>query len=85
MDLPIASSPIDFAYAIHSEIGDHIAGVKVNGKMASLDTALRNGDVVDIITRNNSAPTQKWLPLAKTALARKHIQSALAKKNSGQI
>lgn len=80
VDLPLDSSPIDFAYAIHSEIGDHMSGAKVNGKMASLDTALKNGDVVEVLTRNNAYPTQKWLTLAKTTLARKHIQSALAKK-----
>lgn len=85
VDLPIASSPIDFAYAIHSEIGDRISGVKVNGKMASLDTSLHNGDVVEILTRNNAYPTQKWLSIAKTALARKHIQSALAKRNPPKV
>lgn len=77
VDLPIDSSPIDFAYAIHSDIGNHIAGVKVNGKLVSLDTKLKNGDIVEIITKEKSKPTTKWLDLAKTTEARRHIRSVL--------
>ncbi len=77
VDLPIASSPIDFAYAIHSDIGDHISGVKVNGKLVTLDTKLRNGDIVEVITKKSSKPTGKWLDLVKTATARKHIRTAV--------
>lgn len=80
IDLPIDSSPIDFAYAVHSEIGHHISGSKVNGKMVSLDTPLQNGDIVEIITKESSRPTQKWLEFAKTTLARRHIRSAVQKK-----
>ena len=76
IDLPIDSSPIDFAYAIHSDIGNHIASVKVNGKMASLDTKLKNGDIVEIITKEDRKPSQKWLQLAKTTLAKRHIRNA---------
>jgi len=79
IDLPIDSSPIDFAYAVHSEIGHHIAGAKVNGKLSSLDTSLQNGDIVEIVTKQSSKPTQKWLDLAKTTLARRHIRSAVQK------
>jgi len=50
IDLPINSTPIDFAYAIHSEIGEHVSGARINNKMVSLGTALRNGDIVEIIT-----------------------------------
>ncbi|MCW9054680.1 MAG: HD domain-containing protein [Candidatus Pacebacteria bacterium] len=77
IDLPIDSSPIDFAYAIHSDIGDHISGVKVNGKMASLDTKLKNGDIVEVLTKEKSKPSRKWLQFAKTTLAKRHIRSAL--------
>lgn len=79
IDLPIDSSPIDFAYAVHSDIGDHIAGVKVNGKMVSLDTKLKNGDIVEILTKKGGSPSRKWLEWTRTAAARKHIRSALVK------
>lgn len=81
IDLPTKSSPIDFAYAVHSDIGNHISGVKVNNKMVSLDTSLHNGDVVEIITKESSKPTHKWLELAKTTLARRHIRNALNIRN----
>lgn len=77
IDLPIESTPIDFAYAIHSEIGDKVGGVKINGKLSSLDTILRNGDIVEIITNKKSKPSPKWLDYAKTTTAKKHIRSAL--------
>ena len=78
IDLPIDSSPVDFAYAIHSDIGNHISGVMVNGKMASLETKLKNGDIVEILTREKSKPSRKWLDYAKTALAKRHIRNALS-------
>lgn len=77
IDLPLHSSPIDFAYSIHSDIGDHIGGVKVNGKLVTLDTPLKNGDIVEIITKKSSHPTQKWLDMAKTTVAKRHIRNAL--------
>lgn len=80
VDLPLHSSPIDFAYAIHSDIGDHVGGVKVNGKLVPLDTELHNGDIVEIITKKNSKPTSKWLDFAKTSLARRHIRNALERE-----
>ncbi len=79
IDLPVDSSPIDFAYAIHSDIGNHISSTKVNGKMASLDTKLKNGDIVEITTKSSSKPSQKWLALSKTSLAQRHIRSSLQK------
>jgi len=82
IDLPVDSSPIDFAYAIHSDIGDHISGTKVNGKMVSLDTKLRNGDIVDIVTKSSCKPSQKWLAMSKTSLAHRHIRSSLQKERT---
>lgn len=79
VDLPIESSPIDFAYAIHSDIGDHTSGTMINGKMAPLDHKLENGDIVEIITKEASHPSAKWLDFATTAMARKHIKSAIEK------
>lgn len=80
VDLPVDASPIDFAYAIHSEIGDHIGGAKVNNKFVGLDTKLKNGDIVEIIKKEKSYPTQKWLEFVKTSLARRRIKTALASR-----
>ncbi|MDB5266200.1 MAG: (p)ppGpp synthetase SpoT/RelA, pyrophosphokinae [Parcubacteria group bacterium] len=79
VDLPLDSTTIDFAYAIHSDIGDHMQGAKVNGKLASLDTTLKNGDIVDIMTHSSAKPNKKWLDFAKTSTARRHIQRTLFK------
>ena len=81
VDLPVGATPIDFAYAIHSEVGDHVSGAKVNRKLVQLDTELRNGDIVEIETRESSHPTQKWLAFAQTSLARRRIRAALEKDN----
>jgi GTP pyrophosphokinase len=77
VDLPVGATPIDFAYAIHSEVGDHTAGAKVNKKMVQLDSELRNGDIVEIETRKSAKPTPKWLDFTKTSLARKRIRATL--------
>ncbi len=78
IDLPIAATPIDFAYAVHSDLGDKMGGARVNGKMASLDTTLLNGDMVEIITKPSAKPSRKWHDIAKTNLAKRHIRAALA-------
>lgn len=78
VDLPKQATPVDFAYAIHSEIGDHMSGVKVNQKLVSLDTELHNGDIVEIETRKNAHPTAKWIEFAQTSVAKRKIRSALA-------
>lgn len=81
IDLPEDSSPIDFAYAIHSDIGDHTSGARVNNKMVSLDTKLKNGDIVEIVTKEGSKPSSKWLDYAKTHMAKKHIRAHMQKTN----
>jgi GTP pyrophosphokinase len=83
IDLPVAATPIDFAYAIHSEIANKMAGARVNGKMVSLDSILRNGDMVEIITKPSARPSRKWLDNAKTTLAKKMIRAALSAQNHG--
>ena len=77
IDLPADSTPIDFAYAIHSDLGDHLQGAKVNGKLVSFETKLGNGEVVEIIRRDSAHPSPKWLEFARTSLARRHIRAAL--------
>jgi GTP pyrophosphokinase len=86
VDLPVAATPVDFAYAIHSDLGDRLAGAKVGGKLVPLDTELHNGDIVEIQTKKNARPKQKWLDFAKTTLARRHIRNALEveKKNNSE-
>ncbi len=81
IDLPEGSSPIDFAYAIHSDIGDHTAGAKVNGKFVALDTVLKNGDIVEIETKKATTPTRKWIDYTKTTMAKRHIRNMLAEKS----
>ncbi len=83
VDLPAKSSPIDFAYAIHSDIGDHVFAAKVNGKMVPLDTKLHNGDIVEIVTKKSASPKSKWLDYAHTTLARRHIRLAIEKEKKG--
>jgi GTP pyrophosphokinase len=84
VDLPAGSSVIDFAFAIHSDIGMHATGAKVNGKFSALKTRLRTDDIIEIETRENAHPTSKWLDYAVTALARRHIQRYM-RENSSSI
>jgi len=81
IDLPDGSTPIDFAYSIHSDIGDHIFGAKINGKISPILTKLKNGDIVEIIDKENSHPTSKWLEHTKTTLAKRHIRAYLEKNS----
>ncbi len=81
IDLPEDSCPIDFAYSIHSDIGNHAAGATVNGKFVALDTKLHSGDIVEVTVRKDSKPSEKWLEFVKTSIARNHIQKHL-KDNS---
>jgi guanosine-3',5'-bis(diphosphate) 3'-pyrophosphohydrolase len=72
---PRGSTPVDFAYSVHSEIGDHCAGARVNGAIAPLGYKLRNGDTVEIITSNNQHPSKDWLSFVQSARARARIRS----------
>ncbi|OGI61487.1 hypothetical protein A2645_01055 [Candidatus Nomurabacteria bacterium RIFCSPHIGHO2_01_FULL_39_9] len=80
IDLPEEATPVDFAYHIHSEVGNKLSGAKVNDRLRALDEKLQNGDVVEIITKKNGQPSRKWLDFAKTNLAKRHIRNALGIK-----
>lgn len=82
VDLPVGASPVDFAFTIHSEIGNRMAGAKVNQKLVALDTKLRNGDIVEIDTKKNAKPTPKWLAFAKTGIAKRRIKQALEEEQT---
>ena len=72
--LPEGATPLDFAFLIHSDIGSHCVGAKINGKLMPLSTPLKSGDTVEIITDKNRLPSRDWLKLVKTAKARSRIQ-----------
>ena len=75
IDLPKGASAIDFAYMIHSDIGNHMSGAKINGKLCSLTSILKGGEIVEVITSKNAKPNRKWLDFVKTTFARKHIKN----------
>ncbi|MDO5480459.1 MAG: TGS domain-containing protein, partial [Candidatus Saccharibacteria bacterium] len=77
IDLPKGALPLDFAYKLHSEIGDHVIGVKINGKMSNLNKKLEHGDVVEILTSKNQTPKQSWLDKIITPHARQKLRHAL--------
>ena len=72
--LPKDATPIDFAYAVHTKIGDTAIGCKINGKESDLQSILRNGDIVNVITSKNKSPSLHWLSLTKTGKARAAIR-----------
>jgi GTP pyrophosphokinase len=75
--LPRGATPIDFAYSIHSQIGEHCVGAKVNGKLIPLRNALKNGDTVEILTSPHSHPSKDWLTFARTSRAQARIRQFL--------
>lgn len=86
IDLPEESTPIDLAYAIHTEIGNKVAQAKINGEISSLDRTLRSGDVCElIIDKNRKTPNKDWLKFVKTRHARSKIKSALGGAQKGML
>ncbi|SCM74785.1 bifunctional (p)ppGpp synthetase/guanosine-3',5'-bis(diphosphate) 3'-pyrophosphohydrolase [Desulfovibrio sp. 86] len=76
-ELPEGATPLDFAFIIHSKVGQHCAGAKVNGRLMPLGTELKNGDIVEIVTDPSRNPNRDWLKIVKTARARSRIQHYL--------
>ena len=79
-EMPRGSTPIDFAYAIHTAVGDRCTGARVNGRLVQLKYELQNGDIVEIITSKNQHPKQAWLQLVKTSRARAKIRQWLRRE-----
>ncbi|MBU6500633.1 MAG: RelA/SpoT family protein [Patescibacteria group bacterium] len=82
IDLPKGATPIDFAYQIHTDIGNSCVGAKVNNQLVPLSHELRSGDLVEILTQKNKKPSEDWLKFVKTAIARDRVRTALRGKNS---
>jgi GTP pyrophosphokinase len=84
VELPHGSGILDFAYSIHSDIGNHVAGAMVNGKLVTLNTKLKDNDIVEIFTKEEAKPTRKWIDYAFTSIAKRHIKNYL-KEHGGTI
>ncbi len=82
--LPEKSTPIDYAFSVHTDLGFKITGARVNGKFAKLNTELKSGDVIDIITSNNATPSRDWLNIVMTSRARSKILKWF-KKNEEEL
>ncbi len=79
LDFPLGATPVDAAYRIHSDLGQHCAGAKVNGKIVPLTYHFKNGDIVEILHRPNANPSLDWLASAKTSHARTKIKAYFRK------
>ncbi|MEX2032932.1 MAG: RelA/SpoT family protein [Candidatus Colwellbacteria bacterium] len=81
IDLPQGATPVDFAYHVHTDVGNECIGAKVNGKIVPLDHELHSSDIIEILTQKNKKPSPSWLEFVKTATAKGHIRDTL--KRSG--
>ena len=84
-DLPEGSTPIDFAFAVHSDLGYHCGGAKINGKMEKLETKLKNGDMVEILEDKKIKVARDWLKMAASSNARSKIRAFIKKNEEGLI
>ncbi len=83
--LPNGSTPIDFGYRIHSDVGEHIQGAKVNGTLVPLSQSLKTGDVVEVLTNKDAHPNSEWVNIAKTNFAKSKIRKYLIKQNADYV
>ncbi|MBQ1298506.1 bifunctional (p)ppGpp synthetase/guanosine-3',5'-bis(diphosphate) 3'-pyrophosphohydrolase [Candidatus Saccharibacteria bacterium] len=81
IDLPKGAMPLDFAYKLHSEIGDHVVGVKINGKMSNLNKRLEQNDIVEILTSKNQTPKSSWFDKIFTRHAKQKLSHRLNAEN----
>jgi GTP pyrophosphokinase len=84
IDLPAGSVPIDFAYRIHSDLGSHCVGAKVNGRMVPLTYRFKNGDIVEILSRPSAQPSPDWLGLVKTSHAKSRIRAWMRRQRHAE-
>ncbi len=82
IDLPAGATPVDFAYQIHSDIGNACVGAKVNGEFIAMDHKIQSGDLVEIITQKGKRPSEDWLGFVTTSTARDHIRAAIKEKDA---
>ena len=80
IELPAGSGPLDFAYRIHTEVGNHCVGARVNGRRVGLDYSFKNGDVAEIITSPQAAPTHNWLRIIRSSGAKSKVRRFLRSK-----
>ncbi len=82
IDLPAGATPVDFAYRIHTDIGSHCVGAKINGRIAPLSTTLQNGDIVEVlVNRGSPGPSSDWLKFVRTSQAKNRIRQWLRKEH----
>jgi GTP pyrophosphokinase len=79
--LPTDATPVDFAYHVHTEVGNKCHGAKVNGKIVPLDTALKTGDIIEILTKKDAKPNSDWLSFVKSARTKSKIKGWITKQN----
>ncbi|MFA6963634.1 MAG: RelA/SpoT family protein [Patescibacteria group bacterium] len=83
--LPKGAVAIDFAYRIHSDLGNHLSGARVNGRLISINTPLQTGDTLELLVNKNNLPKREWLRLAVTSQAKQHIRAFLRKKEEQSL
>ena len=84
IDMPLGSTPVDFAFRVHTQVGMTLVGAKLNGVIAPLSTKLQNGDVVEIVNRSNATPSLDWLEFVRSAHARSKIKAYFRKQSREQ-
>ena len=84
IELPTSSTPVDFAFSVHTQVGLHCIGAKVNGKIVPLNTHLQNGDSIEIITSESQTPSYAWLKFVQSSKAKSHIKRWVKKEQFEQ-